>query len=63
MVGRAYRDSSGPHAGRVLWSLLALCGLTADRGVTDSIEKAKDEPLASWRGWQAWAGVKDADAS
>ncbi len=59
VVGRVFREESGPHAGRVLWTLMGLHGLAAAKGVTDSIEKAQDELLASWREWQQWAGVQD----
>jgi hypothetical protein len=61
VVGRVFRDSSGPHAGRVIWVLTVTPGLVAARGVSDSIEKAQEELLASWRAWQEWAGMRDRD--
>ncbi len=59
VVGHVFRESSGSRAGRVVWTLTGLHGLAAAKGVADSIEKAQDELLASWREWQQWAGVQD----
>lgn len=63
VVGRVYRDRSGSHASKFFWSLIGPHGSpTGNRhGVTDTFDTAQAELLASWRRWQEWAGVRDAD--
>jgi hypothetical protein len=60
VVGRVFREATGPHAGRIVWKLTGLHGLTAANGVANSIEDAQEAVRAGWREWQAWAGVRDA---
>jgi len=59
VVGHVFREAGGPLAGRVVWILTTSHGLAAARGVSDSIEIAQEELLASWRAWQQWAGMRD----
>ena len=61
VAGRVFRETSGPNADRVVWTLIGLHGLAAAKGIADSLESGKAEVLAGWRQWQAWAGVRDAD--
>lgn len=60
VVGRVFREPAGPNAGRVLWTLTGLHGLSAGAGSAEAIETRQQELLAAWREWQAWAGVRDA---
>jgi hypothetical protein len=60
MVGRVFRETAGPNAGRIIWKLSGLQGLSADGGSAESVETAQRELLAGWREWQVWAGVRDA---
>jgi hypothetical protein len=61
VVGRVFREMTGPSAGSVLWKLSGLHGLSAGAGSTESVETGQRELLAGWREWQAWAGVRDTD--
>jgi hypothetical protein len=63
VVGRVYRDRSQPQASKFFWSLTGPHGSpTGNRyGMTDTLDSAQAELLASWRRWQEWAGVRDAD--
>ena len=62
VVGRVLRTRAGPHAGQFSWSLTGVLGATVGNvGVTESLEAAQAELLASWRRWQEWAGVQDRD--
>jgi hypothetical protein len=62
LLGRVYRDRAKPHASGFIWSLTGFVDPVAPpRGTADSEDAAKAELLASWRQWQAWAGMRDAD--
>ena len=60
VVGRVFRETTGPNAGCVLWTLSGLHGLSVGVGSAESIETGQSELVAAWREWQAWAGVRDA---
>ncbi len=62
IVGRVYRDWPEPHVSQFSWSLTGFVDpVTPSRGTADSEEAANAELLASWRRWQVWAEVRDAD--
>ena len=61
VVGRVFREMTGPNAGSVLWKLSGLHGLSAGGGSAQSVETGQRELLAGWREWQAWASVRDTD--
>lgn len=61
-VGRL-RPTSDGGAGQFEWMLTGpYTTITFKRGRADDLELAKAALLDSWREWQSWAAIKDADA-
>jgi hypothetical protein len=60
VVGRVYRSTA---RGAWQWSrvLRDPTARGAAGGEAPALKEAKDALLASWRAWQSWASVKDAD--
>ncbi len=62
IVGRVYQNRTGPEALGFIWSLVGFADpVVPSRGTADSEDAAKAQLPASWRQWQAWTGMRDAD--